>query len=65
MRKIKLGDYVETNWASTGVKAGEQGFVIDACEVRHIRVIFPARSDLWADTGWYALSKQLKVVCRF
>ncbi len=67
MRKIRAGDYVEVlGGDSGGVVTGEQGLVIDARSQNHLGLIFPARSDYWADDtcGWLVTSKQVKLLYR-
>ena len=64
-RKFKVGDYVETDWESAGITKGEQGIIIDAEEQENIRVMFPARNDVWSrETGWYVSAKHLKLLYR-
>lgn len=64
MKKIKVGDYVETDWADSGVKVGEQGLVIDDAEQDSIEVIFPARKDHWEENGWCVMASQVKLLYR-
>ena len=62
---IKTGDYVEVlGGESAGIKIGEQGFVVDGSDQGSIEVLFPARRDLWKDTGWYVRAKQVKRLYR-
>ena len=68
-KEIKVGDYVEVlskddTYGNTYITSGEQGVVIDDSAQAHIQVIFPARSDLWAENGWRVTAKELKIVYR-
>ena len=63
-KKYKVGDYVENNWVCAGVEPGEQGVIIDAENQNHIQVIFPARTDSWAEHGWVVGHRWLKLVYR-
>ena len=64
-KKFKIGDYVETDWESCGVMAGEQGIVIDDDEQDHLQLMFPARNDNWAtDSGWMVGARHLRLLYR-
>ncbi len=65
IRKFKVGDYVETDWENCGIEEGEQGMVIDDEEQDRLRLMFPARSDIWAtELGWCVWAKHLKLLYR-
>ena len=67
-KELMVGDYVEVlDGASGGVEIGEQGMVINAESQQSLGLIFPARTDFWAeanDQGWLVMAKQLKLLYR-